>query len=213
MRLHCSVWHSAFSIAVFLLSSGCRVVPGREVPYEPTPAAVVRQMLTLAQVGPGDVVVDLGSGDGRIPITAARDFGARGMGIEIDPVMVERAKANARRAGVADRVEFRLGDMYSADLTGATVVTLFLHPEPNLKLRPRLKRELRPGARVVSYMWDMGDWAPDTSVKVNRHRVFLWTIQKAIVISAVDGPVAGKLRAGPAAHAANSQVVFAPGSP
>ena len=133
-------------------------------------------MLTLAQVGPGDIVFDLGSGDGRIPITAAREFGARGVGIEIDPVMVERANANARAAGVTDRVEFKLGDMYTTDLTGATVVTLFLHPEPNLKLRPRLRRDLRPGARVVSYMWDMDDWPPDESVKVNRHRVFLWRI-------------------------------------
>jgi tRNA A58 N-methylase Trm61 len=133
-------------------------------------------MLTLAGVGPSDVVVDLGSGDGRIPITAAKEFGARGVGVDIDPVMIERANTNARAAGVADRVEFRLGDMYAATLTGATVVTLFLHPEPNLKLRPKLRRELPPGARVVSYMWDMGDWTPDEAVKVNRHRVFVWRI-------------------------------------
>ena len=176
MPRYLSIRHSAFSIAVVLLSAGCRIVPGRDVRYEPTPAAVVRQMLTLARVGPGDVVFDLGSGDGRIPITAARDFGARGVGIEIDPVLVERANANARAAGVADRVEFKQGDMYTAALTGATVVTLFLHPGPNLKLRPRLKRELPGGARVVSYMWNMGDWPADTSVKVNRHRIFLWTI-------------------------------------
>ena len=159
-----------------LLAGGCRIVPGRDVRYEPTPAAVVRQMLTLARVGPGDVVFDLGSGDGRIPITAARDFGARGVGIEIDPVLIERANTNARGAGVADRVEFRRADMYASDLTGATVVTLFLHPESNLKLRPKLRRDLPAGARVVSYMWDMGDWQPDQSVKVNRHRIYLWTI-------------------------------------
>lgn len=176
MHHYFSIRHSAFGIAVLLLAGGCRVVPGRDVRFEPTPAAVVRQMLTLAGVGPGDVVFDLGSGDGRIPITAARDFGARGVGIEIDPVLIERAKANARGAGVADRVEFRRADMYASELTGATVVTLFLHPEPNLKLRPKLKRDLQPGARVVSYMWHMGDWRPDHSVKVNRHRIFLWTI-------------------------------------
>jgi SAM-dependent methyltransferase len=158
----------------------CRGVPGRDVRFEPTPAAVVRQMLTLSHVAPGDVVFDLGSGDGRIPIAAARDFGARGVGIEIDHVLVERAFANARAAGVADRVEFRLGDMYSADLSGATVVTLFLHPAPNLKLRPKLRRELPPGARVVSYMWDMDDWTPDESLRANRrHRVFLWRIPPA----------------------------------
>lgn len=136
--------------------------------------AVVRQMLTLAQVGPGDVVFDLGSGDGRIPITAAKEFGARGVGIDIDPVLVDRATSHARAAGVAHKVDFRVGNMYDADLTGATVVTLFLHPEPNLKLRPKLRRELPPGSRVVSYMWHMGDWKPDDAVKVNRHRVFLW---------------------------------------
>ncbi len=133
-------------------------------------------MLTLAGVGASDVVFDLGSGDGRIPITAAKEFGARGVGIDIDPVMVERANNNARAAGVTDRVEFRLGDMYAANLAGATVVTLFLHPEPNLKLRPKLRRELPPGARIVSYMWDMGDWVPDEAVKVNRQRVFLWRL-------------------------------------
>lgn len=133
-------------------------------------------MLEFAQVGPGDIVLDLGSGDGRIPITAAKEFGARGVGVEIDPVLVDRANTNARAAGVADRVEFRLGDMYAADLRGATVVTLFLHPKPNLRLRPRLTTELAPGARVVSYMWHMGDWAPQATEKVNRHRLFLWRI-------------------------------------
>lgn len=163
-------------VAVILCSIACRTVPGRDVRYEPTPTAVVRQMLRLAQVGPGDTVLDLGSGDGRIPITAAKEFGARGVGVEIDPVLVDRANTNARAAGVADKVEFRLGDMYAADLSGATVVTLFLHPKPNLKLRPRLRNELAPGARVVSYMWHMGDWPAHAVEKVNRHRVFLWRI-------------------------------------
>ena len=177
LHRHFSLQHSTFSIVcVLLCSAACRIVPGRDVRYEPTPTAVVRQMLTLAGVGPTDVVFDLGSGDGRIPIMAAKEFGARGVGIDIDPVMVERARQNAHAAGVADRVEFRLGDMYDANLAGATVVTLFLHPEPNRKLRPKLRRELQPGARVVSYMWNMGDWTPDDSLKVNRHRVFLWRI-------------------------------------
>jgi SAM-dependent methyltransferase len=151
-------------------------VPGSVVRYEPTPAVVVRSMLELARVGPGDLVVDLGSGDGRIPIAAARDFGARGVGIEIDPALVARARANARSAGVESRVEFSVGDMYAADLRQATVVTLFLHPQPNLQLRPKLQRELPPGARVVSYMWGMGDWAPAETRRYWGHRIFLWTL-------------------------------------
>jgi SAM-dependent methyltransferase len=137
-------------------------------------------MLELARVGPQDVVFDLGSGDGRIPIAAAKDFGARGVGVEIDPRLVARAKAHAHAAGVDGKVEFRLSDMYTADLRGATVVMLFLHPEPNLKLRPKLRDELPPGARVVSYMWDMGDWTPDETRSVNRHRIFLWTIRPPV---------------------------------
>lgn len=162
-----------------LFSAGCRSIPGRDVRYEPTPMPVVRAMLELAAVGPQDVVYDLGSGDGRMVITAATEFGARGVGIEIDPALVARAEANARSAGVSDRVEFRLGDMYAADLTEATVVMLFLHPKPNLKLRPKLRAELRPGARIVSYMWNMGDWPPHDSRRVNRHRIFLWRVGQA----------------------------------
>ena len=138
--------------------------------------SVVRTMLQAAGVGPQDIVFDLGSGDGRIPVAAAKEFGARGVGIEIDPALVARAEANARKAGVADRVEFRVGDMYAADISAASVVTLFLHPEPNVKLRPKLRTELRPGARVVSYTWDMGDWLPDAVQRVGRRRVFLWRI-------------------------------------
>ena len=164
--------------AILLLAAGCRSVPGREVRYEPTPMPVVRAMLEMAAVGPADVVYDLGSGDGRIPITAAREFGARGVGVEIDPVLVERANANARDAGVADRVEFRLGDMHAADLRPATVVTLFLHPEPNMKLRPKLAAELRQGSRVVSYIWDLGDWKPEASRRINGRSVFLWEIPR-----------------------------------
>jgi SAM-dependent methyltransferase len=163
-----------------LAAAGCLRVPGQEVRYEPTPMPVVRAMLELAGVGPADVVYDLGSGDGRMVITAAREFGARGVGIEIHPTLVARARDGAREAGVADRVEFRLGNMHEADLAPATVVTLFLHPEPNMALRPKLRRELRPGARVVSYIWDLGDWAPDEERTVSRRRrVFLWRIPEA----------------------------------
>jgi precorrin-6B methylase 2 len=162
--------------ASLVLALGCRTVPGQDVRYQPTPMPVVRAMLELAEVGPDDVVFDLGSGDGRIPITAAREFGARGVGVEIDPSLVARAQAGARDAGVDHKVGFRHGDMYDADLRSATVVTLFLHPEPNLKLRQKLLSELPPGSRVVSYIWDMGDWAPDEVRRVNRRQIFLWRI-------------------------------------
>ena len=159
-----------------LVSVGCGTTPGQEVRYEPTPMSVVRELLTLAEVGPQDVVYDLGSGDGRIPITAASEFGARGVGIEIDPALVAQAQAKAREAGVDDRVEFRHGDMYTADVRSATVVTLFLHPGPNLKLREKLRSDLHAGSRVVSYVWDMGGWAPADVRRVNEHRIFLWRI-------------------------------------
>ena len=165
------------AVVAVLVAAACRSVPGRDVRYEPTPMPVVRAMLEMAGVGPGDVVYDLGSGDGRIPITAAKEFGARGVGVEIDPVLIDRARANARDAGVADRVEFQLGDMYAADLRPASVVTLFLHPEPNMKLRPNLQSQLRPGSRVVSYMWNMGDWTPEASRRLNGRRIFLWTLR------------------------------------
>ena len=147
-----------------------------DVRYEPTPQAVVRRMLRLAEVGPGDVVYDLGSGDGRIPIAAAREFGARGVGIDIDPELVRRSEANALAAGVTDRVVFRNEDLFEADFSDATVVTLFLYPDVNLRLRPRLLRELAPGTRVVSYWHDMGDWKPERSVRAGRARIYLWRI-------------------------------------
>jgi SAM-dependent methyltransferase len=159
-----------------LVSFGCTTIPGQDVRYEPTPMPVVRALLELAAVGPQDVVYDLGSGDGRIPITAAKEFGARGVGIEIDPALVTQAQANAREAGVEDKVEFRLGDMYAADVRPATVVTLFLHPGPNLKLREKLRSDLQAGSRVVSYIWDMGGWTPADVRRVNEHRIFLWRI-------------------------------------
>jgi SAM-dependent methyltransferase len=159
-----------------LMSFGCRTIPGQDVRYEPTPMPVVRALLELADVGPQDLVYDLGSGDGRIPITAAAEFGARGVGIEIDPALVTQAQAKAREAGLEHKVEFRLGDMYAADVRSATVVTLFLHPGPNLKLREKLRSDLQPGSRVVSYIWDMGGWTPAEVRRVNEHRIFLWRI-------------------------------------
>src|SRR5688572_20484000 len=155
-----------------LVSFGCGI-PGQEVRHEPTPMPVVRALLELADVGPQDLVYDLGSGDGRIPITAATEFGARGVGVEIDPLLVMQAQVKAREAGVEDKVEFRLGDMYAADVRPATVVTLFLHPGPNLKLREKLRSELQAGAWIVSYVWDMGGWKPAEVRRVNEHQIFL----------------------------------------
>jgi SAM-dependent methyltransferase len=147
-----------------------------DVPYVPTPENVVDSMLVLAGVGADDVVYDLGSGDGRIPIFAAREFGARGVGIEIKPDLVEEARKNARDAGVADRVTFRQGDLFEADLSDATVVTLYLLPDVNRELRPRLFEQLDPGDRVVSHDFDMDEWEPDTTIRVSQSTLYLWTI-------------------------------------
>jgi SAM-dependent methyltransferase len=147
--------------------------PKLDVPYEPTPRDVVRTMLDLAQVGPGDVVYDLGCGDGRIVVEAARR-GARGVGVDLDPERIREARASARDAGVEGRVEFREGDLFATDVRPATVVTLFLWPEVNLKLRAALLAQLRPGARVVSYWHDMGDWKPERTVRAGRAKVYLW---------------------------------------
>ena len=163
-------------VLALLVSVGCGRVPGQDVRYEPTPMPVVRAMMELAEVGPQDIVFDLGSGDGRIPITAAREFGARGVGIDIDPSLVTQARANAREAGVEDKVAFRLGDMYAADIRSATVVTLFLHPGPNLKLREKLRSDLPAGSRVVSYIWDMSGWRPADVRCFNDRKIFLWRI-------------------------------------
>lgn len=150
-----------------------------DVGYEPTPQKKVRQMLELAGVKAGDVVYDLGSGDGRIPITAAREYGARGVGIELNPKLFERAQRNAREAGVTDRVAFRNQDLFQTDLSEASVVTLFLWPSINTKLRPKLMRELKPGTRVVSYFHDMDDWQPAKVIRGNHilgGHIYLWII-------------------------------------
>jgi ribosomal protein L11 methylase PrmA len=130
-------------------------------PFVPTPQDVVDRMLDLAQVTKGDVVYDLGCGDGRIVITAARKYGARGVGVDLDPERIAESKANAEKAGVSALVEFRLQDALTVDVSPATVVTLYLLTASNLKLRPMLTRQLKPGARIVSHAFAMGDWLPD----------------------------------------------------
>lgn len=133
-------------------------------------------MLKLAAVKPGDLVYDLGCGDGRIVIAAARDFGARGIGIDIDPERINEARDNARKAGVTSRVEFRNEDLFEADIRKATVVMLYLYPWVNLKLRPKLLAELEPGTRIVSHSHDMGDWKPEKEIEVDGSTIYFWTI-------------------------------------
>jgi len=146
-----------------------------DVPYEPSSPEIVQAMLRLAGVRAGDVVYDLGCGDGRIVIEAAR-LGARGVGVDLDPQRIREARANARAAGVEARVEFAEGDLFEADVRPATVVMLYLWPEVNLRLRPKLLGELRPGARVVSNTHDMGAWRPQQTVVVSGHPLHLWII-------------------------------------
>lgn len=149
-----------------------------DVIFVPTPQEVVNAMLKVAKVGPGDVVYDLGSGDGRIPITAVRDFNAaRATGIDIDPQRIKEATANLAAAGGLDgRVRFLNQDLFETDISEATVVTLYLLPSLNVKLRPKLMKELKPGTRVVSHAFDMGDWAPEQTLDVEGRRVYYWTI-------------------------------------
>jgi SAM-dependent methyltransferase len=133
-------------------------------------------MLALAEVGPSDHVIDLGCGDGRIVVAAARSRGATGFGVDIDPARIREAEANARAAGVEDRVRFRLQDLFEAPISDASVVAIYLLPEINLRLRPRLLAELRPGTRVVSHAFDMADWRPDRSTDVEGARLYLWIV-------------------------------------
>lgn len=149
---------------------------GVDAPYVATPAALVDSMLALADVTAEDVVYDLGSGDGRIPIRAAQQYGARGVGIELRADLVEQARQNATEAGVADRVAFRQGDLFAADISEATVVTIYLLPSVNLDLRPKLLRELEPGTRVVSHDFHMGEWRPARTKDVGSKRLYLWRV-------------------------------------
>jgi Methyltransferase domain len=150
-----------------------------DVPYVPTPTAVVEEMLRIAKVGKNDVLYDLGSGDGRIVITAAQKFGTRGVGVDIDPQRVKEANQNAKQAGVTDRVEFRQQDLFKTDLSNATVVTLYLLPKINLQLRPTLLK-LRPGTRIVSHAFDMGDWKPERVVEVGNSTIYYWVVPEKI---------------------------------
>lgn len=155
-----------------------------DVPYVPTPNEVVERMLQIANVSGDDVLYDLGSGDGRIVITAAQQFGTRGTGIDINPELVQQSRENAQKAGVADRVEFVQQDLFQTDLSKATVVTLYLLPDVNLRLQPKLLRELKPGTRIVSHDYDMGEWEPEQVVQVQgpnrQHTVYYWVVPENV---------------------------------
>ena len=149
--------------------------PGKDVMWLPTPDAMVTRMLAAARVTNRDLVIDLGAGEGRIPIAAAKEFGARAVGIEYDPALVALARRNAQRAGVADRVDIVEGDIFKQDFSAATVLTLYLLPELNAQLRPRILK-LRPGTRVVSHQWDMSEWEADESFRVADSEAYLWVV-------------------------------------
>ncbi|MBE9167214.1 class I SAM-dependent methyltransferase [Pleurocapsales cyanobacterium LEGE 06147] len=155
-----------------------------DVPFVPTPNEVVEEMLQIANVTGDDVLYDLGSGDGRIVITAAQKYGTRGTGIEINPELVEQSRANAEEARVAERVEFLQQDLFETDLSDATVVTLYLLPDINLKLRPKLFEELQPGTRIVSHDFDMGEWEPERVEQiqgpVRQHTIYYWVVPEEV---------------------------------
>ena len=151
---------------------------GYDVPFVPSPQVVVDEMLRMAGVGPGDFVIDLGSGDGRMLITAARKFGARGMGVDLDPHLVIQAEESARQAGVEDRVTFLEQDLFKTDISKASVITMYLLPGVNMRLRPQLL-DLKPGTRIVAHDFDLGDWKPDHKTTI-RKNVFLWIVPAKI---------------------------------
>ncbi len=184
----CPHYRLAALVAGLLLISSCELIEditkdwtGGEASFIPTPMEVAERMLDMAQVGASDVVYDLGSGDGRIVIRAAEKYGARGVGIEIDPKLVERSREEAKRRDVSHLVEFRVGDIRKADVSEATVVMLYLTADMNLELRPTFERQLKPGTRVVSHDHAMEGWAPArvetlAGTWYHEHRIYLWVI-------------------------------------
>ena len=173
-------FHTLALAALLLQTGGAQTPPSDQIPinspFVASPPQIIGAMLQLAGVKNTDTVYDLGCGDGRIVIFAAKQYGARGVGIDLNPVRIDEARANARSAGVTDRVSFEVNDLFDADISGASVVALYLLPEANLRLRDRLLRELKPGTRVVSHSFAMGDWKPDREALVDGDRIFLWTI-------------------------------------
>jgi tRNA G37 N-methylase Trm5 len=187
MQLKSRVWRSLALSAVLLLSvtyaGSSRQTEAQDapsetkkiVPFVPTPQEVVDKMIELGGVKKGDTVYDLGSGDGRIVITAAKK-GARAVGFEIDPDLVKESRENIKKAGVENLAEIRQQDILAVDLSPANVVTMYLLPDVNLKLRPNVLKQMKPGSRVVSHAFDMGDWKPDKTEKVNGRTIYLWNV-------------------------------------
>jgi SAM-dependent methyltransferase len=151
--------------------------PSPDIHYVPTSGGVTDAMLKLAKVTANDVVYDLGSGDGRIVIAAAKKYGARGVGIELDPELIKKANKNAAKAGVSDRVTFVQADLFKTDFSDATVVTLYLSNSINRRIASILQKQLKPGSRIVSHRFDMGDWMPEADVRLEGTHVYLWTIK------------------------------------
>lgn len=162
-------------LATAFMQSQEAVAQDLDVPYVPTGQEVVDAMLELGKVSKNDVLYDLGCGDGRIVVTAAKKYGTKGTGVDIDPERIQEANANAREANVTDKVRFVEGNLFDVDLSEASVVTLYLLPSVNLKLRPKLL-QLKPGTRIVSHAFDMDDWKPDQTVQVGGSTIFLWTV-------------------------------------
>jgi SAM-dependent methyltransferase len=170
-----------FSLAagvLVVMSVAAAQTPHLDVPYVPSPNPVVDGMLKLAGVSSADTVYDLGCGDGRIVITAAKAYGAKGVGVDINPERIEEARANAKSAKVEDKVRFEENDLFKANIAGATVVTLYLLPDVNLRLKSKLLKELKPGTRIVSHSFDMGDWKPEKEERVEGRQIFLWTVPR-----------------------------------
>jgi SAM-dependent methyltransferase len=151
--------------------------PG-EVPYVPTPPEIVEAMLKLGEIKNGDFVIDLGCGDGRIVVMAAEKFGARGIGYDINPERIKEANENAEKAKVVNKVKFIEKNLFDADIHEATLVTLYLLPDVNMRLRPKLWKDLKPGTRVVSHSFDMGDWKPEKKVEINGRTLYFWRVPK-----------------------------------
>jgi SAM-dependent methyltransferase len=170
--------------------------PGKDVMWLPTPDAMVTRMLQAAKTSSDDLVYDLGAGDGRIPIAAAKEFGARAVGIEYDEALAALARRNAERAGVADRVTIVQGDIFREDFSRASVVTLYLLPDLNQQLRPRILA-MKPGTRVVSHLWDMGEWEPDATFRIAQSEAFVWIVPARVAgrwtLEADDGRWQGEL--------------------
>lgn len=166
----------AFTAALLVAAPAAAREGQPDVIYVPTPYEVVEQMLQLAEVKKGDVLYDLGSGDGRIPVAAAKQYGVRAVGIDIDPQRIKEARENAKKNGVTELVQFKQEDLFKTQFKDATVVTLYLLPDLNVKLRPRLLNELKPGTRIVSHQFDMGSWKPEKKVELNGRTIYLWRV-------------------------------------